>query len=247
MQGKVLEHGRTGGSGTAGQHVPPCCLEDFSQGIFFLLPSQPGLSVTCKLGGTPNLGLQQHVCLFREGCKTGKSCWGLPAEGTRSCLEVISPRKVVFGFSWVENAGLRWELNGKQPRSAPNLLIIAVLQRKKGLSPAQPLQRGWARRLGVWLQFGSLLLGVQKGMPSLLPFRLNIGVGLSFPQNLELNPAANQVNIQLFVFFSGCELQPYLVWLCKRRIAEIRAVRSVVGALRTPHSTLLRLSWRDFQ
>lgn len=161
MQGKVLEHGRTGGSGTARQHVPPCCLEDFSQGIFFLLPSQPGLSVTCKLGRTPNLGLQQHVCLFREGCKTGKSCWGLPAEGTRSCLEVISPRKVVFGSSWVENAGLRWELNGRQPRSAPNLLIIAVLQRKKGCPQHNPCRgdglRGWvcgcvsARNQPVWV------------------------------------------------------------------------------------------------
>lgn len=237
MQGKVLEHGRTGGSGTAGQHVPPCCLEDFSQGIFFLVPSQPGLSVTCKLGRTPNLGLQQHVCVFREGCKAGKSCWGLPAEGTRSCLKVISPRKVVFGSSWVENAGLRWELNGKQPRSAPNLLIIAVLQRKKGVVPSTTPAEGMGSEAGCAAaflpgisQFGSLLLGVQKGMPSLLPFRLNVGVGLNFPKNLELNPAANQVNIQLFVFFSGCELQPYLVWICKRRIAEIGAVHSVVGA-----------------
>lgn len=175
--------------------------------------------------------------MFRKGHKAGKSCWGLPAEGTRSCLKAVSPRKVVFGFSWVENADWRCELNGKQPRGAPNSLIIAVLQCKKGLSPAQPLQRGRAPRLGVWLCFcqGSASVwpcwsGVQKGMPFLLPFRFNINVGLSFPKNLALNSAAKQVNVQLSVFFGGCEQQPYLVWICKHRITEIRAAHSLAGA-----------------
>lgn len=62
---------------------------------------------------------------------------------------------MVFGFSWVENAGLRWELNGKQPRSAPNLLIIAVLQRKKGVVPSTTPAEGMGSEAGcvaaVWV------------------------------------------------------------------------------------------------